>query len=407
MIRSLFGISAKKKEKPVDSGKMLFLESVRGLAALSVVWAHILATYFPSASVGPGIVADGKYHILTKLFYGLPFGFTDSGSFAVVLFFTLSGFVLTYKYFQTQQLVELQKQAAKRYFRLAIPVFCTVFFAYILLANGAMINTHRVAEITQSPEAGRIFNFSPTFWDAMNDATVGVLVNNNTKFDPVLWTMPIEFIGSFVIFGFIALIGRIRKRWIFYMASLILLNQSYYVCFVLGAILADILVNTNLVKWVRDNVKAVYVYTVLILVAIVASFPYPDQGASGQHFHMPVIPGLGIIQSFQIWHFIAAAVLLFIVLTRKEIQGVLSNRILVFFGGISFALYLVHYLILHSLGDSIFIGLISSHGRVYSAVIAAIATVLVTVVVSAVWKKYIDDMSVRVSRYMAQVLLKS
>lgn len=393
------------KKASSDDGKMLYLESIRGLAALAVVWAHILATYFPSATVGPGLVPVRSHHILITLFYGLPFGFSASGHFAVVLFFTLSGFVLTYKYFQTQRMAELQKQAAKRYFRLAIPVFCTVILAYVLISSGAMASTAKVAVLTGSPEAGRIFAFVPTFWSALYDATIGVLVNGNAQYNPVLWTMSIEFIGSFVIFGFVALTGKLRYRWLFYAAALIFLNHSYYACFIIGAILADAITNTTLISWLRARAHPIYAYAALVGVVVLASFPYPDQGAYGARFHMLAIPGMDPVQAFQIWHFIAAAILLLIILVRREIQNVLNMRPLVFIGGISFALYLTHYLILHSLGDSLFVAMSTHVGVGRAAAVAVVATVTVTLVVSIFWKKYVDDMSVKVSRKMAHILL--
>lgn len=386
---------------------MLYLESIRGLAALSVLWAHILATYIPVASVGPGSIADNKHNFLVTLFYGIPFGFTASGHFAVVLFFTLSGFVLTYKYFQTHAISELQKQAAKRYFRLAIPVFFIVMTSWVMVSAGLLSNTAKIVAITGSPEAGRVFNFIPTFWSALYDATFGVLVNGNVQYNPVLWTMSIEFIGSFVLFGLITVIGNMKYRWIFYIFSIIFLNHSYYTCFILGAILADASTNTNLIQQIREKVSPVYVYVALACVAALASFPYPDRGADGQKFHTIIFPGVDPVLSFQIWHFIAAALLLLIILTRKEIQALLSIRPFVFIGGISFSLYLTHYLILHSLGDTIFVKMVQHYGVNRSTFVAATSTLVVTLIVSVIWKKYVDDMSVKVSRSLAKILLQS
>lgn len=396
-----------KTRQVTGEGKMLYLESIRGLAALSVVWAHILATYIPAAMVGPGYNVTGRGTTFSSLFYGFPFGFTEAGHFAVVLFFTLSGFVLSYKYFKTKNIGELQKQAAKRYFRLAIPVFATVMVSWVLISNGAFSHTAKIVEITGSPEAGRIFNFAPTLWSALYDATIGVLVNGSTQYNPVLWTMPVEFIGSFVLFGFLTLVGGLRYRWIFYIASVVLLNHSYYTCFILGAVLADIATNTKLIERVREKVSVVYMYTTLLIVTLMASFPYPDQGADGQRFQTIPFPGVDAGTSYVLWHFVAAFLLLSIILVRKEIQSILSTRALVFIGGLSFSLYLTHYLVLHSLGDTTFVYLSHNLSLGLSAAIAAILVVVVTMFVSIVWKKYVDDMSVQVSRSMARILLQS
>jgi peptidoglycan/LPS O-acetylase OafA/YrhL len=193
-----------------DSGKLNYLESIRGIAACAVVLAHLLATYYPGATGDSSAPHTGE-GTAAEWFFGLPLGFMVSGSFAVIVFFTLSGFVLTYKYFQKHNQKDLHRQAAKRYFRLAIPIFCIVVVAYLLIANGAMSNVHAVAQLTGSLEAARIFDFAPNLPQALYDATIGVLVDKNVVFNPVLWTMSVELIGSFVVFGLAALIGNLNK----------------------------------------------------------------------------------------------------------------------------------------------------------------------------------------------------
>ncbi|HSW92101.1 MAG TPA: acyltransferase [Candidatus Saccharimonadales bacterium] len=394
--------------KSTDSGKLSYLESVRGIAACAVVFAHLLVTYYPGAGKGLSSTPHIGENTFAELFYGLPAGFMASGSFAVIIFFTLSGFVLTYKYFQDRKVKDLHRQAAKRYFRLAIPIFFIVIAAYLLLANGAMASVHTVAQMTGSSEAGRIFGFNPTLPQAFYDATIGVLVDKNTAFNPVLWTMSVELMGSFVIFGLAALLGNLNKRWVVYIGIIIALSHSYYVCFVLGMILADIVHTTKLIDHVRNKVSKFYVYGLLIIIAVLASFPEPISiDVSGTFYEHLLIPGVSSYFVFQQWQFFSAFVLLAIILVRPELQRLLNHRVLVFVGGISFAIYLTHYLILHSLGDWLYVLMRNSaHGPNSAALVAAAATVAVTVLISIFWKKYIDDMSVSVSRRVADILLK-
>lgn len=405
-MKSLFRKRKLPKVKSTESGKLDFLESVRGIAALAVVFAHILATYFPAAIVSPELapVTNG---FIVQLFYGLPFGLMVSGHFAVVVFFILSGFVLTYKFFQSRNLADLQKQLAKRFFRLAIPIFAIVVVAYLMLANGAMSQVDRVAELTGSPENMRIFNFDPSLTDALYDATIGVIVDGNVAYNPVLWTMQVEFAGSLIVFSLAALIGNLRRRWMVYVGALIFLNYNYLSCFILGMALADLVHNTRFIDYARTNISRFYAYAALGVVWILASFPYPDsENIKGTVFESLLIPGLGPDAIFNFWHFLAAFILLLVILVRLELQHLLSAKFLVFLGGISFGLYLTHYLILHSLGDSLYVLLRQTHGVNFAALIVAVAVILVTLLVSIFWKKYIDDMSVRVSRRFATYFLK-
>jgi peptidoglycan/LPS O-acetylase OafA/YrhL len=89
------------------------------------------------------------------------------------------------------------------------------------------------------------------------------------------------------------------------------------------------------------------------------------------------------------------------------VQQFLSARPLVWLGSLSFAIYLTHTLVLYSLGTWLFAKLWDAKlGIYYSAGISGIVVVIVTLGVAVFWKKYIDDMSVRVSRSMAGVLLR-
>ena len=371
-----------------------------------MVLAHLLAAYYPGASgltSGPSVGGDTA----ARLFYGLPLGFMASGHFAVVTFFTLSGFVLTYKYFQNHQQKDLHRQAAKRYFRLAIPIFCIVIVSYLLIANGAMSNVSKVAHLTGSRELGDIFDFVPNVSMAFYDATIGVLVDKNTAFNPVLWTMSIELLGSFLVFGMAALIGNMKKRWLIYIGAIITLSHSYYVCFILGMMLADIVNTTGFVEYVRQKVSKFYVYGLLLVVAVLASFPDPlSIDVSKTFYNSLLIPNVDVEWAFQLWQFFGAFMLLSVILARPELQRILSSRVLVFLGGISFAVYLTHYLVLHSLGDWTYVLMRGSHGPNSSAWVAAVVTVAMTIGVSVIWKKYIDDMSVRVSRRFASNVLK-
>jgi|GEM_PF-5549256 len=40
----------------------------------------------------------------------------------------------------------------------------------------------------------------------------------NTSYTGVLWTMTVEFIGSFIVFAFASLFGKLRNRWLFCLA---------------------------------------------------------------------------------------------------------------------------------------------------------------------------------------------
>ncbi len=392
--------------KSVDSGKLNFLESVRGLAALAVLFTHVIVTYFPN-SRGLQFGAPGGSELISRLFYGLPLGFMVSGNFAVVVFFVLSGFVLTYKFFQSGNPKDLHKQAAKRFLRLAIPIFFAVVISYIFISSGATSSIVKVMAMQGLPETARtVLNFSPTMTDAIYNATIGVILNKNAQYNPVLWTMSIEFFGSYIVLGLAAFMLSVKKRWIFYIGALIFLSNTYYACFILGMLLADIVNNTKFVEFVRDNVSKVYIYGTLVIVWVLACFPRPTVDIAGTMYKNLLFPGFGPFYIFNLWQFSAAFMLMAIILVRPEIQKLLSFRPLVVLGGLSFSLYLTHYLILHTIGDWLYVNIRPTYGISIAVIGAVFSTIIISIAVSFVWKKYIDDMSVSVSRQFAKYILK-
>lgn len=111
--------------------KILALESLRGLAALIVVFCHIASGFYPAMVIGP--VAAKAHSSFEKFVLSTPLNMFINGSFAVTCFFVLSGFVLSYGYFSRS--TDLVAASIKRYFRLVPVVFC--FSDYLIFYNEA------------------------------------------------------------------------------------------------------------------------------------------------------------------------------------------------------------------------------------------------------------------------------
>src|SRR6185437_16408809 len=101
-----------------------YLDGLRGIAALLVVFNHYALSFYPAAFSK----SLGEFHTkshLETIFFNTPLAILVNGSFAVCLFVLLSGFVLSIKYFQNRDIPHLQKSAVLRYFRLLPPIlFC-------------------------------------------------------------------------------------------------------------------------------------------------------------------------------------------------------------------------------------------------------------------------------------------
>src|SRR6201982_1232216 len=108
------------------------LEAIRGIAALIVVAWHSLLGFYPEHS---GIFRSSwpdREQFTDHIWFGL-----FNGTAAVTVFFVLSGYVLTRKYFESGDDGILIRGALKRWPRLMGPVLIVVLASYFLFITGA------------------------------------------------------------------------------------------------------------------------------------------------------------------------------------------------------------------------------------------------------------------------------
>ncbi len=102
-------------KRKIVEGKIIYLDGLRGLAAFIVVIYHHFYGFYPK------FLYPSEDKVLTQL-SGSPLNIFYNGNFAVYIFFILSGYVLTYKFFKTRNYGIIISSAARRYIRLLVPV---------------------------------------------------------------------------------------------------------------------------------------------------------------------------------------------------------------------------------------------------------------------------------------------
>jgi peptidoglycan/LPS O-acetylase OafA/YrhL len=172
--------------------------------------------------------------------------------------------------------------------------------------------------------------------------------------------MPIELIGSFLVFGFLALFGGLRNRWLLYAAAggiLFVRDQVFYLDFVLGIALCDV--------WVRNQRGRRLVLPAVPAVLLIAL----------ALFLVPAKP-------------VAAVLIVGAAAAAPTVQAVLHATWLAFLGRVSFGLYLIHMPVVCSLGCGAYLALARDAGWPHTA--AGIAASLISLAGSllAAWLFY-------------------
>lgn len=373
----------------------MFLEGLRGFAAFMVVIQHYIGGWYTSDEI-----ISKEVPSIMRILMKSPLSLLWNGNLAVCIFFVLSGYVLSYKFFKTNDKQVVISGIIRRYWRLALPAVASIILALILLSSGFFYN-HEAARITSS-------SFLDTYWSY--DANVlGALIQgfyttffaydktfDAASYNSVLWTMHIELYGSFIVFGSLLLCGNYSKRWLFSILSLIIFSKSpYSIGFLVGMFICDIH-NQNSKRLIPIPVN-LNEYTAFFILIFSLFLEYSTSFAIKW-----MNPNL-----LNYFHICAASLLVFSIFELCHIQKILENKFFSFLGKISFSLYLVHFPILGSLASYIFLTMIKNQFSYnISFFFSFIISLSITFLVSYFFYEYIDQKTIHFTKFFEKVLKK-
>ncbi|MBR7998255.1 acyltransferase family protein [Burkholderia vietnamiensis] len=369
------------------AGKALALEGLRGVAALAVVFSHCFYTFFPFLQTGEK--AD-QHAVWEFWLLNNPLRVFYNGTFAVTVFFVMSGYVLTRKFFENGDVRSLQDGAAKRYIRLGIPVGTSVLLGYTLMcAHAFPANLTHLGGFIEAA-----YGFQPSLALALSDSVFGSLVFGHAQYNYILWTIGVEFLGSLLLFAYLALFGHTRYRtWVAAAISVALIiaepvNGILYALFFVGmfmhtwrlvrspwAIAACVLSGLYFggYHWYSKS----YLWLVDVANALVRV---------GIHLEWPVLfPAIGSV-------FLVAAIL-----GKNRVSAFLSLRPIVWLGDKSFSLYLTHTFVLSSVGMYAWLGTPSLPYQT-RAWLSIAAVVVVSLIVAAAFARLVDAPAVKLAQ---------
>jgi len=364
------------------------LDGLRGLASLLVLFYHFASVIYPAVLTGDPKLAHGRWD---AALHASPFWVLLNGEFDVAIFFVLSGYVLTRDAFVTQRPGKLRRSAAGRLVRLGLPAGASTLAVFALLHAGA----YRVQAAQALSGADAVFDSTYLFafpW------TLATLLDNifwrpwfappdlTRMYNLVLWTMPVEFWGSCIVFS----------------AGLVLLRAQWRT----GA-----LALLALVLWaaVPGSGPALAIFTGgAALASARVRVPAPTGlavfGLALGSYNGMRLFGLpaGLDTSL---HCLGALLLVAGVLHAPSLQRLLTARWLLWLGRISFALYLVHQPVIFSLGAAVFVALEPS-GYAKAAAASLVAALAASLPLAVAIERWIDRAAMRLAHRFAGFVLR-
>lgn len=398
------------------SGRIVALESLRGIAAVSVVISHFLNVWFPSVSI-EGIAPT---YPVERFFYWFPLNALYNGSFAVAIFFVHSGFVLSVKYFRASTDPKLGRiigtDAKRRIVRLGIPVAASVWIGYGFQRSGAMDQPWFRANFSENVWVAMLYRSSASLLGVAFESFPGsfLAVANMNQFvmrshNPVLWTISLELIGSALIYILArVVIGRLRNapriRYFFYLVSILgLLVFGGYVAdlsaFIFGLAIADWYCARTAPN-VSNSTKPLASRRVLVVAFILVGLVFGSYRKDISWYSLlirllePITPHAEhALASF-------GGTLVFLgVLLSPACNRALSHRYLVEMGKRCFSLYLVHLPIIFSvgIGASAFV-LQRSWSLASAAALGTVASIVIIVPATELFHRTVDLPSIRAGK---------
>ncbi|MDB5478073.1 MAG: acyltransferase [Alphaproteobacteria bacterium] len=372
-MRTTESIEAAQTEK--NTHRLHFLDGIRGWAAVVVVMHHIVACFLSQT------VVEYKHWSLL---------FITDGPLAVQVFFVLSGFALTIKFIEKPGHYSIAQAASARYFRLTIPVLAVSFLAYLFLKGGLMFNLEAAMPGKSVEWIGTFFTFQPDFIKMLKFALYKVFFKYNpaTSYNVTLWTMPIEFAGSMLIFSICALfLPKEKGRKIILVPILLACGFFFYYrpplsCFIFGYFLAELYVRFRHLKNRWLNIAASLILPTLIWICT---------------FHRPQDERIMILIAVLI---VAAATF------SGPLKAIFSSRLSQFLGRMSFPLYLVHLLIICSWSCYWFLALPEMGFSSFAAANLIVFSTCVLSLLGAWLFAPVETFSVRLSRWIAARITK-
>lgn len=291
-----------------------------------------------------------------------------SGPNMVAIFFIISGYVLTHRFLSLvhqgkvdNALSAMSSATFRRFFRLYAPVFVVTFILQILLQLGLFDSGRKHFDGRPYPPKGEsgILEQAALFWQWCRGA-INVFSwerNYPDQFDGNIWTIPVEFRCSMVLF--LVSIGLARVKTHLRIAGVIIcmawgLNAVLWeiVLFLMGMLLAqfDVLYAARK-KAEEENLEKPepatksskiwfwipYMYITLYL----CSVPWHHEGAWGWETLSALDPFPGGFV-FSTWQFVGATMMVVSALHCEIVQGFLNWAPIQYLGHSSYALYLVH-----------------------------------------------------------------
>jgi peptidoglycan/LPS O-acetylase OafA/YrhL len=380
----------------MQTGKVQYLEGLRGIAAIQVVLLHFVSGFLPDIAQ----YAWAPLHVLYD------------GHTAVYVFFLISGAVLTPSFARQGAFVA---KAIKRVVRLVIPVAAAAVVAMLLLALWPDAHM-QAAALTGSAWLAMDSSGPPTLAHLAREIGLDSLLLGyreatlfapwaerlplmETSLDAPFWSLHLELYGSLLVLCLVWL--RTRSIWLHraaVAATALLFGMHPMFLFVMGHLMQPRPFARNGGGIARGLLGAL-----LLLFGIALCANKDWESLDMLRLWLGRIVILAPPNLFQFQSQLAALALYFGVLLCHWVWPLLESGPCRSLGRLSFSIYLLHFPILFTLACLIFVNasIVMAHGAAVAGVF--VLFIGVTLIAAMLFERWIDRPAVALSRLVGSM----
>lgn len=405
-----------------------YLDGLRGVAAFIVFIHHFIIDWYPMLCRGYASSEPGH----SRYFLQLPLiRVVYSGRGMVSVFFVISGYVLSYKAIRLMRarqysilLDSLASSIFRRGMRLFIPIAVSTFISMLFCRWGWYSKDPMGRNTIPSRRGDFWYQFKDWCGHVIRISNPLVDVNGRDLYAPPydghLWTIPIEYRGSIIVFLTLLCVAKLRP-WLrlYVLAGMVFYSiwDSHWEVFLFlsGTLFCDIHFLASTLSF-RDPHRQIVKEAVLITISLFAVhlLCFPDEQSittPGYRTMISLTPRYssdqGLTQRF--WIAIGAFILVGAMNFSTMLQRPFTTPLAQYLGRISFALYIVHGPILYTLGMQMLMPAVREwNGGVgwanygLRALGAWVVNLVVCVLVADVFWREVDARSVVFTGWVAQ-----
>lgn len=326
------------------------INGLKGLACIMVMLGHFIGIYKYAES----FPVNSKFLQLFDMFLNSKFSFIIDESFWVILFFFVSGYLVSIS--KIPNIKTLFFKSFSRFLRLGLPVLlaCAIIFT---IQKTFGFYTSETLNILENSFIQKHYLSDFSLWQVIK-SPVDVLILGETAFCSPYWVLREMYITSLIVYLFSFLKNKLNSNIFIFIWGMILFVSMFLSYVVFAGLLGMTL------SFIQNGKDKCFFENKLFLIFILAFC-----------VSLFIIPRSRITPVF-------FGALILIVPKLDILNRIFSSKLSQFINKISFGIYSFHWPVFCSFGMYIVINSYESYGLINSVIFSAIASVLITLIIS-------------------------